>query len=769
MTPIDRVSLRPEAGPSFARKAIRALSAAGLVAGVSYLGAQSPDPLAAAPERPAASEVGRGLAAGAEALAGERTYIVVLDHAALPEGWRDRPLEERTRLVAGYVSGRLAERGVAGIAPQYGQVLRGIAADGALPTARSVEMLQVAGPGGPGLAHLCVAIPADPASAEGMVSGMAGPVPALGAAAVPETQWRRFVAAHEVFHCLDFQERGVVWRQAQRFGMTDAPPAAPSEMERFADAAAAVWTFGSGPEAAGAVRAAADLRALLVARHLVEHRVLSFKHWTTPALDALADRLERGEGTGATGVAGAAALARTAVADVRGDGPGLLAALPRLNDAAERPTAVSLDQVGAELRRLGAPEALAARVELAVARQGGLDRLLPEPGSTGAGLLAMSAMAGDVPAPGRTDLRGAEGVGLAGADVRPLALPAGLSMDPATGLLVQAGDEALLRAVTAAQDRTLAEAADAGRAPIDPRSGLAMAAGADVATVRTVQAALAGKPAGLARDPATGLLLGEGDRAMLDAVQAARAAGSAPLERDAQTGLLAGPGDHAPLDAVTSAQDRGLAAAADAGRAPVDPRSGLVMAAGADVSTVRAVQAARAASAPSAPTDPRAQSATLRGLDLAGREGVLSARFQTWGMPMDPLAQEEMRIRHAFQQEMIRCNNLQAGANVMAGIFAGPTNGLSWSLGQLGAGMTAEMCRARAQQNAEAAMGQLRQIAQQRDLARQQQRMGARPGAWGSAPQQGWGPAPAPKQAWGQAGQDGGMKTPEPRRRPAQR
>ena len=682
MTPIDRVSLRPEAGPSFARKAIRALAAAGLVAGVAYLGAQSPDPLAAVPERPAASEVDRGLAAGAEALAGGRTYIVVLDHAALPEGWRDRPLDERTRLVAGYVSGRLAERGVAGIAPQYGQVLQGVAADGALPMARSVEMLQVAGPGGPGLAHVCVAIPADPASAEGVVAGMAGPVPALGAAAIPETQWRRFVAAHEVFHCLDFQERGVVWRQAQRFGMADAPPAAPSEMERFADAAAAVWTFGSGPEAAGAVRAAADLRALSVARHLVEHRVLSFAHWTTPALDALADRLERGEGAGASGVAGAAALARTAVADVRGDGADLLAALPRLNDAAERPAAASLDQVGAELRRLGAPEALAARVELAVARQGGLDRLLPEPGSTGAGLLAVSGLAADVPAPGRPDLRGAEGVGLAGADVRPMALPAGLSLDPATGLLVQAGDEALVRAVAAAQDRTLGTEADAGRAPIDPRSGLAMATGA---AVRAVQVALAGTPAAPERDPATGLLLGEGDRAMLDAVQAARAE-----------------------------------------------------VAGADL---------------------RTQGAALRGLDLAGREGVLSARFQTWGMPMDPLAQEEMRIRHAFQQEMIRCNSLQAGANVIANVFAGPTNGLSWSLSQLGAGMTAEMCRSRAQQNAETAMAQLRQIAHQREMARQQQMIGARPGAWG----------PVPQQAWGQAGQDGGMKTPEPRRRQVQR
>ena len=685
MTPIDRVSLRPAAGPCFARKAIRALAAAGLVAGVAYLGAQSPDPLASAPERPAASEVDRDLVAGAEALAGGRAYIIVIDHAALPEGWRDRPLDERTRLVAGYVSGRLAERGVAGIAPQYRQMLERIAADGALPMARSVEMLQVAGPGGPGLAHLCVAIPADPALAEGVVSRTAGPVPALSASAIPETQWRRFVGAHEVFHCLDFQERGVVWRQARRFGMSDAPPSAPSEMERFADVAAAVWTFGSGPAAAGAVRAAADLRALSVARDLVEHRVLSFAHWTTPALDALADRLERGEGVGATGVAGAAALARTAVADVRGDGPSLLAALPRLNDVAERPAAVSLDRVGAELRRLGAPEALAARVELAVARQGGLDRLLPEPGSTGAGLLAMSALAADVPAPGRTDLRGSEGVGLAGADVHPMALPSGLSMDPATGLLVQAGDETLLRAVSEVSDRALAAAADAGLAPLDPRSGLTMATGADVTAVRAVQVARSEMPVGLERDPATGLLLGEGDQMLLDAVQAARVA--------------------------------------------------------------------------SASTDPRAQSAALRGLDLAGREGVLSARFQTWGMPMDPLAQEEMRIRHAFQQEMMRCNSLLAGANVMASIFAGPTNGLSWSLGQLGAGMTVEMCRMRAQQNAEAEMIRLRQIAHQREMARQQQMMGAHPGAWG----------PVPQQAWGQKGQDGGMKTPEPRRRPAQR
>jgi hypothetical protein len=231
----------------------------------------------------------------------------------------------------------------------------------------------------------------------------------------------------------------------------------------------------------------------------------------------------------------------------------------------------------------------------------------------------------------------------------------------------------------------LAAAADAGRAPLDPRSGLTMATGADVAAVRAVQAARSEMPVGLERDPATGLLLGEGDRALLDAAQAARVA--------------------------------------------------------------------------SVPTDPRAQSAALRGLDLAGREGVLSARFQTWGMPMDPLAQEEMRIRHAFQQEMIRCNSLQAGANVMASIFAGPTNGLSWSLGQLGAGMTAEMCRMRAQQNAEAEMIRLRQIAHQREMARQQQMMGARPGAWG----------PVPQQAWSQGGQDGGMKTPEPRRRPAQR
>ena len=683
---IDRISLRPEAGPSFARQAIRALWAAGLMAGTAYLGAPSPDPLAAAPERPSASEVDKGLVTEAEALAGKRTYIVVLDHAALPEGWRDRPLEERTRLVAGYVSGRLAERGIVGIAPMYGQMLRGIAADGALPTARAVEMLQVAGPEGPGLALLCVAIPADPASAKEGASEVTGPAPALDAVAIPETQWRRFVAAHEVFHCLDFQERGVVWRQAQLFSMTQASLEAPSEMERFADAAAAVWTFGSGPQAAGAVRAVADLRALLVARDLVEHRVLSFRHWTTPALDALADRLERGEGMGATGVAGAAALARTAVADVRGDGPDLLAALPRLNDLAERPTAVSLDQVGAELRRLGAPEALAARVELAVARQGGLDRLLPEPGSTGAGLLAMSAMAGDIPAPGRPDRRGTEGVGLVGADVRPLTLPDGLSMDPVTGLLVRAGDEARLQAVTAAQDRTLA--VDADRAPIDAPSSLAITAGTDVGGGRTVRMEPAGMPASLERDPATGLLLGEGDRAMLDAVQAMRTA-----------------------------------------------------------------------SAPSAPTDPRMQGATLRGLDLVGREGVLSARFQTWGMPMDPLAQEEMRIRHAFQQEIIRCNSLQMGANVMASIFAGPTNGLSWSLSQLGAGMTAEMCRARAQQNAEAAMLRLREIAYQREMARQQSMTVARPGAWDSAPQPGW----------KKAGQDGGAKAPEPRRQPAQR
>lgn len=690
---IDRVSLRPEAGPSFARKAVRALTAAGLVAGIGYLAAQSPDPLAAVPERPAASEVDRGLAAGAEALAGGRMHIVVLDHAALPEGWRERPLEERSRLVGAYVSGRLAERGVVGVAPQYAQVLQRIAADGALPMARSVEMLQVAGPGGPGLAHVCVAIPADPAAAEGVVAGMAGPVPALGAAAIPEAQWRRFVAAHEVFHCLDFQERGVAWRQAQRFGMPDAPPAAPSEMERYADVAAAAWTFGTGPEAAGAVRAAADLRALAVARHLVEHRVLSFAHWTTPALDALADRLERGEGAGATGVAGAAALARTAVADARGDGADLLAALPRLNSASERPGAVGLEQVGAELRRLGAPEALAARVELAVARQGGLERQLPEPGSTGAGLLAMSAMAADLPTPGRADARGVEGVGLAGADVRPMALPPGLSLDRATGLLVQAGDEALLGAVVAAQDRALAAEAEAGRTPVDPRSGLALATGADVAAVRAAQAALSGPPAGLAPDRETGLLLGEGDRALLDAVQAARAAAPAAVS-----------------------------------------------------------------------TGARGQDAAVRALDLAGREGVLSARFQSWGQPMDPLAQEEMRIRHAFQQEMMRCNSLQAGANVMASIFAGPTNGLSWSLGQLGGGMTAEMCRSRAQQNAEIEMGRLRQLAHQREMARQQQMMGhgqVHPGAWGHPPAAG---------AWGQPGvRDGGMKTPERPRGQAQR
>jgi hypothetical protein len=294
---------------------------------------------------------------------------------------------------------------------------------------------------------------------------------------------------------------------------------------------------------------------------------------------------------------------------------------------------------------------LAARIELAIARQGSLERLLPEPGSTGAGLLAMSALAADVPAPGQADRRSVEGTGLAGADVTPMALPPGLSMDRATGLLVQAGDEPLLRAVEAART---------------------------------------GAPLGLERDEATGLLLGPGDRALLDAVQAARASAPAAV-----------------------------------------------------------------------PDDARSQGAAVRALDLSGREGVLSARFQSWGQPMDPLAQEEMRIRHAFQQEMARCNSLQAGANVMAGIFAGPTSGLSWSLGQLGAGMTAEMCRMRAQQTAEIEMARLRQIAQQREM-QQTRTVQGQPG-WGPPGAGAWGQQRATD--WSQDGRDGGPKAPEHSRR----
>jgi hypothetical protein len=446
----------------------------------------------------------------------------------------------------------------------------------------------------------------------------------------------------------------VVWRQAQRFGMTDAPPAAPAETERFADVAAAVWTFGSGPEAAAKVRTAADLRALSVARRLVEHHVVSFTHWTVPALDALADRLERGEGVGATGVAGAAALARTAVADVRGDGDALLAALPRLNDPAERPAGVRLDQVGAELRRLGAPEALAARIELAIARQGSLERLLPEPGSTGAGLLTMSALAADMPMSGQPDRRSVEGIGLAGADVTPMALPPGLSLDRATGLFVPAGDGPPLRAV---------ESARADALP------------------------------GLERDETTGLLLGPGDRALLDAVQAARAAASAAV-----------------------------------------------------------------------PADGRSQDAAVRALDLMGREGVLSARFQSWGQPMDPLEQEEMRIHHAFQQEMARCHSLRTAANVLGDVFANRTGGWSWTLGQMGGEMAVRRCIERAQQTAEINLDRIRQIRQQREMARQPwpRAIPGLPG-WGQPSPGAWGQQPA--KGWSQAGQDGGPKAPEHPRR----
>jgi hypothetical protein len=633
---------------------VRALVAAGLVAGMGYLGAESPNPLAKASEQPTASEIDPALVAGVMEADGDSLHLFVLDHGALSEGWRDLPFEERTRLIRGHIDALLAKRGVVGVAPQYGQVIRGIAADGALPMARSVEMLQVAGPGGPGPAHVCVAVPADPAAAEGVVASLTGSIPAPAAAAVPESEWRRFVAAHEIFHCLDFHERGVVWRQAQRFGMADAPPSAPAETERFADVAAAVWTFGSGPEAAAKVRAAADLRALSVARRLVEHHVVSFAHWTTPALDALADRLERGEGVGATGVAGAAALARTAVADVRGDGDALLAALPRLNDPAERPAGVRLDQVGAELRRLGAPEALAARIELAIARQGSLERLLPEPGSTGAGLLTMSALAADMPMSGQPDRRSVEGVGLAGADVTPMALPPGLSLDRATGLFVPAGDGPPLRAVESARADALS---------------------------------------GLERDETTGLLLGPGDRALLDAVQAARAEASAAV-----------------------------------------------------------------------PADGRSQDAAVRALDLMGREGVLSARFQSWGQPMDPLEQEEMRIHHAFQQEMARCHSLRTAANVLGDVFANRTGGWSWTLGQMGGEMAVRRCIERAQQTAEINLDRIRQIRQQREMARQPwpRAIPGLPG-WGQPSPGAWGQQPA--KGWSQAGQDGGPKAPEHPRR----
>jgi hypothetical protein len=66
----------------------------------------------------------------------------------------------------------------------------------------------------------------------------------------------------------------------------------------------------------------------------------------------------------------------------------------------------------------------------------------------------------------------------------------------------------------------------------------------------------------------------------------------------------------------------------------------------------------------------------------------------------------------------------------------------------------------RAQQTAESEMARLRQIAHQRELARQQQMMTAqgRPG-WGQPAPGAWGQQPA--QGWVQVGRDGGMKAPE--------
>jgi hypothetical protein len=127
-----------------------------------------------------------------------------------------------------------------------------------------------------------------------------------------------------------------------------------------------------------------------------------------------------------------------------------------------------------------------------------------------------------------------------------------------------------------------------------------------------------------------------------------------------------------------------------------------------------------------------------------GREGVLSARFQSWGHPMDPLEQEEMRIHQAFQREMARCESLRTAAAVMGDVFANRTGGWSWTLGQMGGEMAVEMCRRRAQQTAEIEMARHHQIVRQREMARQQAGHGrpgwgrSGPGAWGQQPTTGW-------------------------------